>query len=195
VQLALINLNSSSNVVDAFVFADCRRSITSGLTQVASFMLTTRNIVIVMCWRLLSSCISVAAAGIYLYLNKLLCISCIRHSDRVDCFECVQKNKANFPTKHCTWITLWPIFAKYFHYISLWMENLFLIQKLYVNLVALHYFRNLSNIDDRVRNISWQTLTPTLTIYIHIHIHGHLGLTGCRNSVSLFAAAMWSFEN
>jgi len=54
------------------------------------------------------------------------------------------------------------------------------------------YFRNLSNIDDRVRNISWQTLnltqtltltltqtltliltltptlTPTLTIYIHI---------------------------
>ena len=27
------------------------------------------------------------------------------------------------------------------------------------------------------------TLTPTLTIYIHIHIHGHLGLTGCRNSV------------
>jgi len=65
------------------------------------------------------------------------------------------------------------------------------------------YFRNLSNIDDRVRNISWQTLnltqtltliltltltliltlTPTLTIYIHIHIHGHLGLTGCRNSV------------
>jgi len=65
------------------------------------------------------------------------------------------------------------------------------------------YFRNLSNIDDRVRNISWQTLnltqtltltltqtltliltlTPTLTIYIHIHIHGHLGLTACRNSV------------
>jgi len=50
------------------------------------------------------------------------------------------------------------------------------------------YFRNLSNIDDRVRNISWQTLnltqtltltliltlTLTLTIYIHIHIHGHL---------------------
>jgi len=72
------------------------------------------------------------------------------------------------------------------------------------------YFRNLSNIDDRVRNISWQTLnltqtltltltqtltliltliltlTPTLTIYIHIHIHGHLGLTGCRNSVCFF---------
>jgi len=48
------------------------------------------------------------------------------------------------------------------------------------------YFRNLSNIDDRVRNISWQTLnltqtltlililTLTLTIYIHIHIHGYL---------------------
>ena len=62
---------------------------------------------------------------------------------------------------------------------------------------GLRYFRNLSNIDDRVRNTSWQTLnltqtltltliltlTPTLTIYILIHIHGHLGLTGCRNSV------------
>ena len=72
---------------------------------------------------------------------------------------------------------------------------------------VVRYFRNLSNIDDRVRTISWQTLnltrtltltltqtltliltllltlTPTLAIYIHIHIHGHLGLTGCRNSV------------
>jgi len=54
------------------------------------------------------------------------------------------------------------------------------------------YFRNLLNIDDRVQNISWQTLNLTqtltltltqtltliltLTIYIHIHIHGHLGL-------------------
>ena len=65
------------------------------------------------------------------------------------------------------------------------------------------WVRNLSNIDDRVRNISRQTLnltqtltltltrtltliltlTPTVTIYIHIHKHGHLGLTGCRNSV------------
>jgi len=75
--------------------------------------------------------------------------------------------------------------------------------------LGVHYFRNLSNIDDCVRNISWQTLnltqtltltltqtltltliltliltlTPTLAIYIDIHIHGHLGLTGCRNSV------------
>ena len=48
VQLALINLDSNSNVDDGFVFADCRRNITSGLTQVASFMLTARNIVIVM---------------------------------------------------------------------------------------------------------------------------------------------------
>jgi len=88
VQLALVNLDSNSNVDDGFVFVDCRRNITSGLTQVASFMLSTRNIVIVMSSQLLSSCISVAAACIYLYLNKLLCISCIRHSDRVDCFEC-----------------------------------------------------------------------------------------------------------
>ena len=46
------------------------------------------------------------------------------------------------------------------------------------------YFCNLSDIGDRVRNISWQTLTVTvtLTIYIHIHIQGRLGLTGCRNS-------------
>ena len=66
-------------------------------------------------------------------------------------------------------------------------------------ILSVRYFRNLSNIDDRVRNISWQTLNLTqtltliltliltltlnLTIYIHIHIHGHLGLTGCRNSV------------
>ena len=63
--------------------------------------------------------------------------------------------------------------------------------------LGVHYFRNLSNIDDCVRNISWQTLnltqtltltliltlTPTLAIYIDILIHGHLGLTGCRNSV------------
>jgi len=47
-QLALINLDSNGNVDDGFVFADCRRNIASGLTQVASFMLTARNIVIVM---------------------------------------------------------------------------------------------------------------------------------------------------
>ena len=104
-QLALINLDSNSSVDDGFVFADCRRNITSGLMQVASFMLTARNIVIVMSWRLLISCISVAAACIYLHLNKLLCISCIRLSDRVDCFECLQKYKTNFPIKRCTWIT------------------------------------------------------------------------------------------
>ena len=46
--MALINLDSNSNVDDGFVFVDCRRNITSGLTQVASFMLTARNIVIVM---------------------------------------------------------------------------------------------------------------------------------------------------
>jgi len=80
----LINLDSNSSVDDGFVFADCRRNITSGLTQVASFMLSARNIAIVMSCRLLSSCISVAAACIYLYLNKLLCISCIRHSDKVE---------------------------------------------------------------------------------------------------------------
>ena len=61
-QLALINLDSNGNVDDGFVFAGCRRNITSGLTQVASFMLSARNIVIVMSRRLLSSCISVAAA-------------------------------------------------------------------------------------------------------------------------------------
>jgi len=48
VQLALINLDSNGNVDDGFVFADFRRNITSGLTQVASFMLASRNIVIVM---------------------------------------------------------------------------------------------------------------------------------------------------
>ena len=48
VQLALINLDSNSNVDDGFVFAGCRKNITSGLTQVASFMLTARSIVIVM---------------------------------------------------------------------------------------------------------------------------------------------------
>jgi len=66
------------------------------------------------------------------------------------------------------------------------------------------YFRNLSNIDDRVRNISWQTLnltetliltlTPTLTIYIHIHIHGHLGLTSCRNSVWIVIAVQRGYR-
>ena len=48
VQLALISLDSNSNVDDGFVFADCRRNITSGLTQVASFMLIARNVAIVM---------------------------------------------------------------------------------------------------------------------------------------------------
>ena len=39
--------------------------------------------------------------------------------------------------------------------------------------IWVRYFGNLSNIDDRIRNISWQTLnltqtvTLTLTIYIH----------------------------
>jgi len=47
-QLALINLDSNGNVDDGFVFAGCRRNIASGLTQVASFMLTARNIAIVM---------------------------------------------------------------------------------------------------------------------------------------------------
>ena len=46
-QLALVNLDSNSNVDDGFVFVDCRRNITSGLTQVASFMLTAINIAIV----------------------------------------------------------------------------------------------------------------------------------------------------
>ena len=46
--MALSNLDSNSNVDDDFVFADCRRNITSGLTQVASFMLSARNIAIVM---------------------------------------------------------------------------------------------------------------------------------------------------
>jgi len=133
VQLALSNLDSNSNVVDDFVFADCRRNITSGLMQVASFMLTARNTVIVMSWRLLCSCISVAAACIYLYLNKLLCISCIRHSDRVDCFECkISADKSTRQSfllnKHCTELLmgpLWPI-----------IEGFFLIQKQYVNLVC-----------------------------------------------------------
>jgi len=48
VQLALVNLDGNSNVDDGFVFVDCRRNIASGLTQVASFMLSARNIVIVM---------------------------------------------------------------------------------------------------------------------------------------------------
>jgi len=48
VQLALISLDSNGNVDDGFVFADCRQNITSGLTQVASFMLSARNIAIVM---------------------------------------------------------------------------------------------------------------------------------------------------
>ena len=43
----LINLDSNSSVDDGFVFADCRRNITSGLTQVVSFMLSARNIAIV----------------------------------------------------------------------------------------------------------------------------------------------------
>jgi len=46
--LALINLDRNSNVDDDFLVADCRRNIMSGLTQVASFMLSARNIVIVM---------------------------------------------------------------------------------------------------------------------------------------------------
>ena len=65
----------------------------------------------------------------------------------------------------------------------------FLVHRLQNDLycVEVRYFHNLSNIDDRVRNISWQTLNLTLTVIltltIYIHIHGHLGLTGCRNSV------------
>ena len=46
--MALINLDSNGNVDDGLVFADCRRNIMSGLTQVASFMSTARNIAIVM---------------------------------------------------------------------------------------------------------------------------------------------------
>ena len=46
--MALISLDSNGNVDDGLVFADCRRNIMCGLTQVASFMLTERNIVIVM---------------------------------------------------------------------------------------------------------------------------------------------------
>ena len=42
----LINLDSNSNVDDGLVFADCRRNITSGLTQVASFMLIALNTVL-----------------------------------------------------------------------------------------------------------------------------------------------------
>ena len=45
-QLALSNLDSNSNVDDGLVFADCRRNITSGLTQVASFMLIALNTVL-----------------------------------------------------------------------------------------------------------------------------------------------------
>jgi len=40
---------------------------------------------------------------------------------------------------------------------------------------TVRYFGNLSNIDDRVRNISWQTLnltqTVTLTLILTIYIH------------------------
>jgi len=43
VQLALISLDSNGNVDDGFVFADWRRNITSGLTQVASYMLTAKK--------------------------------------------------------------------------------------------------------------------------------------------------------
>ena len=46
--MALINFDSNSSVDNGVVFAGCRRNITSGLTQVASFMLTARNITIVM---------------------------------------------------------------------------------------------------------------------------------------------------
>ena len=46
--MVLISLDSNGNVDDGFVFAGCRRNITSGLTQVTNFMLTARNIVIVM---------------------------------------------------------------------------------------------------------------------------------------------------
>jgi len=164
VQLALINLDSNSNVDDGFVFVDCRRNITSGLTQVASFMLTARNIVIVMSWwrwyqhcvlvsavlfldrkdiqhhllpvssndidvieaavtdrwwvcvtwwitwlsvniirplstcadcvvrlmhkkKLLSSCLIVIAACIYLYLMRLQCLPSIRHIDKINVTE------------------------------------------------------------------------------------------------------------
>ena len=46
--MALINIDSNGNVDDGFVFAGCRRNIKSGLTQVASLMLTARKIAISM---------------------------------------------------------------------------------------------------------------------------------------------------